>query len=48
MYLFRHHKECLKLNKKNGSVRDYIIKYLDKMISKKQKKKKKKQKKESA
>ena len=28
MYLLRHHKKCLKQNKKSGSIRDYILKYL--------------------
>ena len=34
MSLFCSHKKCLKQNKKNGSVRDYILKYLSKWEAK--------------
>ena len=37
-YLFHHHKKCLKQNKMNGSVRDYILKYLAKWEAKSKKK----------
>ena len=40
MSLFCRHKKCLKQNKKNGSVRDYILKYLSKWEAKRKKRKK--------
>ena len=40
MSLFCSHKKCLKQNQKNGSVRDYILKYLSKWEAKRKKRKK--------
>ena len=45
MYLLRHHKKCLKQNKKSGSIRDYILKYLANEKQKTNKKTKKTEKK---
>ena len=37
MYLFHHHKNVYNINKKTGSIRDYIIKYLAKREAKSKK-----------